>query len=133
MAQYLGTLGPFVAWFSLSLLMAGAFCLIYWKLTPLDEFKLIREGNTSAAVMLFGALVGYALPLASVMVHGANLVDFAIWGAIAAAVQLLVYFAMHLVMRDLTRHIVEDRVSVAIMVASVSLAVGILNAAAQSS
>lgn len=133
MTQYLVTLDAFLQWFGLSIGLLATFSVIYLWATPQHELQLIKEGNISAAICLSGTVLGYVLPLASVMIHGVNIVDFAIWGVIAMLVQLAVYFVMRLAFRDLTRHIIEDRISVSILVASVSLAVGILNAAAQSS
>ena len=92
--------------------------------------RLIRQGNTSAAVCFCGALVGYVLPLASALIHGETLLDFLLWGLVALAVQLVVYFLMRLLVRNLTSYIEEDRIAVAILAATISLCGGMLNAAA---
>lgn len=131
--HYLSTSHAFVEWFGVSLALTLLFALIYLWITPQDEIKLIREGNSAAAVCLSGTLLGYVLPLASVMVHGVDIYDFMIWGGIAMGVQIVTYILVRtLVLRDLTRHIEEGRVSVAIFAATISLTVGVLNAAAQS-
>lgn len=132
MTQYLGSLGPFLQWFTLGLGLLVVFITIYLWTTPHPELQLIREGNVSAAVCLAGTIIGYALPLASAMVHGGNIADFAIWGVIGMVVQMGIYFLVCAAFKDFTRHIIEDRISVAIFAASLSLAGGILNAAAQS-
>ena len=122
----------FLQWFGISLLLFSGFAVVYRYTTPHPEIKLIREGNVSTAVAFGAAMLGYALPLASVMMHGANLVDLTQWGLVAMLVQLAVYFALRLLFRDYTKHIAEDRIATAVFGAFVSIAVGILNAAAQS-
>lgn len=131
MTQYLNTFLPFVAWFGTAVTLMAVFTFVYAKLTPHPEFRLIREGNVSSAVALAGTMLGYVLPLASVMVHGANLLDFIIWAVIAMAVQLLVYFALCRLFKDYSQHLAQDHLPVAILGASVSVVVGIVNAAAQ--
>ncbi len=130
MDKYLSNLPAFVEWWSLAALLTIAFAAIYLWITPQHEMKLIREGNTSAAVCFGGALLGYVLPVGSALAHGETLLDFLLWGLVALAVQLLVYLFMRLLIRDLTRHVEEDRLSVAIFAATISLCGGVLNAAA---
>jgi putative membrane protein len=128
--KYLSTLPAFVEWWSLAVVLTVAFAAIYLWITPQHEMRLIRQGNASAAVCFGGALLGYVLPLASALAHGESLLDFLLWSLIALAVQLLVYGLMRLFIPDLTRHIEEDRMAVAILAALISLCGGILNAAA---
>lgn len=130
MSEYLGAMQAFLQWLALSLGFTGVFVGLYVWITPQHELTLIREGNVSASVCVGGTLLGYVLPLASAMVHGANLLDFTIWAFIAMLVQLAVYLVLRLTFRRLTLSILEDRVSVAVLLACISLATGILNAAA---
>jgi putative membrane protein len=130
MQHYLANLPAFIEWWCLAALLTIAFATIYLWITPQHELQLIREGNASAAVCFCGALLGYVLPVASALAHGENLLDFLVWGLVALVVQLLVYFLMRLLVRDLTRHIEEDRMAVAVFAATISLCGGILNAAA---
>jgi putative membrane protein len=131
MDKYLANLPAFIEWWSLAALLSFAFAAIYLFITPQREMRLIlHQGNVSAAVCFCGALLGYVLPLASALVHGDSLLDFLLWGLVAMLVQILVYFVMRLLIRNLTSYIEEDRIAVAILVATVSLGSGILNAAA---
>lgn len=132
MAPYLTGLPAFAAWLGLSVALLLVFIGLYVTATPPREIKLIREGNVSAAVCLGGAMLGFVLPLASAMVHGANLIDFLVWGLIAALVQMLAYVAIRLIFRRMPEDIIEDRLAIAVMTASVSVSVGVLNAAAMS-
>jgi putative membrane protein len=132
MEKYLGTLPVFIEWWSLAVLLCLLFATVYVWITPQHELKLIREGNASAAVCFCGAMLGYVLPVASALAHGVNLTDFFVWSLVALVVQLLVYFLMRLLIRGLTAHIEANRISVAILAATISVCGGLLNAAAMS-
>ena len=55
----------FLIYFAVALLLFVAFTFVYVIVTPYNEIALIREGNTAAAISLSGAMLGFALPLAS--------------------------------------------------------------------
>jgi putative membrane protein len=102
----------------------------YFWITPQREMALIREGNLAAAISLAGAAIGFVQPLASAIAHSVNLLDLALWGAVAWAVQLLTHFVLRLMIRDLRQQIEADVRSVALFVAVVAACVGAINAAA---
>lgn len=54
----------FLLYFSVSIIFVLAFKFIYVKLTPYDEWHLIKEKqNTAAAIALSGAFLGYCLAI----------------------------------------------------------------------
>lgn len=124
------TLPAFVAYLGLGILYFVAFVVTYIWITPQREMALIREGNLAAAISLGGAMIGFVQPLASAIAHSVSLVDLALWGAVAWAVQLLTHLVLRLVVRDLRGRIEADVRSVALFVALVAACVGTLNAAA---
>jgi putative membrane protein len=124
------TLPAFAAYLGLGILYFVAFVVTYIWITPQREMALIREGNLAAAISLGGAMIGFVQPLASAIAHSVSLVDLALWGAVAWAVQLLTHLALRLVVRDLRGRIEADVRSVALFVALVAACVGTLNAAA---
>ena len=128
-AMQLTTLGSFVAYFAAALVLTGIFILIYVWLTPWHEFALIRAGNAAAALSLGGAVIGFVLPLASVIAHSVSLLDLAVWGVIAMAVQILVFVLARLMDGDLRRRIEAGEVATAGKLAVMALATGILSAA----
>lgn len=130
MFDYLSTLPNFLVYLGTGIALLAAFLCAYVWITPQHELPLIRQGNTSASIVFGGTVLGFALPLASAVAHSVNLVDLALWGAIACAVQAIASLILRLVIRDLRAHIEADRVSVAITMASLKLAMGLLNAAA---
>lgn len=124
--------------FLLAFLVAGlftaAFKVIYQWTTPYDEGKLIREGNVAAALTLGGALLGYILPLVSALNQTFVLVEFAAWAALAAVIQIAAFtLVSKLVMKDIGARIERGEIAAGLYLASISLAVGALNAACMTS
>ena len=120
----------FLIYFAVALLLLVAFTFIYVKVTPYNEIALIREGNTAAAISLSGALLGFALPLASTVANAVNLLDLALFAALATVVQLIVFVFARMLMPGLTESIEGGNVAKATFLAAVSISVGLLNAAA---
>jgi putative membrane protein len=119
----------FLIYLVLALALLAAFSWLYDKVTPYNEMQLIREGNTAAATAYSGAIIGLALPLGSAVAHSVNPVDMVIWGVFSLAVQVLVYFIVRRLLPQLNAHIPEDKVAPALMLAAMSIAAGIINAA----
>lgn len=119
----------FLLYAGLSAVFACAYMGLYLLITPYREMALIKEGNAAAAISLSGSLLGFTLPLASAVYNSVHPWDMMLWGLVAAAVQLLVYVVVRFTMIDVTRHIPEGKVAAGILLAAISLAAGILNAA----
>ena len=66
--------------FAVTLAMLAAGIAIYQLITPYHEMRLIRGGNTAAAVSFAGAIVGMAIPLAICMATSVSIWDIVIWG-----------------------------------------------------
>jgi len=128
--QSLAGLPAFLLYFGLGLALFVLFLAIYSAVTPYKEFKLIREGNLAASISLAGATLGFVLPLASAIAHSVGIVDMIIWGLIALVTQLVVYFVVGRVVPHFGEAISAGKVAPATLLASVSVAVGLLNAAA---
>ena len=119
----------FLVYLVLALLLLAAFAWLYHKVTPYDELQLIRDGNSAAAIAYSGAIIGLALPLGSAVAHSVNPVDMVIWGVLSLAVQVLVYFLVRRLLPHLNNDIPGNKVAPATLLAAISLAAGILNAA----
>ena len=120
--------------FLLAFVAAGLFTvvfkLIYQWVTPYDEAKLIREGNVAAALALGGALVGYVLPLASALSNTVSLLEFCAWAALAGVIQIAAFTLVRiLAMKDVSARIENGEIAAGVYLLSISLAVGVLNAA----
>jgi putative membrane protein len=122
-------LPAFLTYFAIAIVLLLLFAVIYTRLTAHDEFALIRQGKSAAAVALGGSLVAFVLPLCSAIVHSVSLVDFVIWGLIAMAIQIATFFAVRILLPDLSRRISNDEMAAGLFVALTSIAVGAINAA----
>lgn len=125
----IGGLPAFLLYLATSLTMLVLFLAIYTWITPYRELSLIREGNVAAAASLAGTIIGFAIPLAHAVAQSVSLGDMAVWGLIALAVQLLVFFAVTRLIPDIARDIPAGKLAPGILLGALSLATGILNAA----
>jgi putative membrane protein len=125
----LSTFPNFLLYFAVGAAMIALFLLLYVNLTPQREIRLIRGGNSAAAVALTGSLIGFVIPLASVIAHSAGLVDLVVWGIVALVVQLGGFLAARMVLPNLPEAIQRGNHADAIFLAGLALALGILDAA----
>lgn len=102
----------------------------YLWLTPHREMALIRDGNQAAAISLGGAALGLAIPMAFCLSASINVWDIIVWGAVTLLVQIVAFRAVDLALRDLPKRIERDERPAAIFLASIKIAVALLNAAA---
>jgi len=119
----------FLGYFGVSILLFATFLAAHSLITHIKEWDLIRAGNTAAALSLGGAMIGFALPLASAINHSAGLADMVVTAAVASAVQLLCFAAMRLLRRDASAALVRGDMAEGILLAAVSVVLGMLNAA----
>ena len=125
----LSTFPSFLAYFVTGGVLTAIFVVLYANLTPQRDIALIRGGNSAAAIVLVGALIGFELPLASVIAHSVGLIDLIVWGIIALVVQLGGFITARLVLPHLPQAIIDGNIADAIFLAGLSLALGILTAA----
>ena len=122
----------FLAYLAVSLAYLAAFVAIYIRVTPYAEMRLIREGNMAASFSLSGSILGFIVPLASAIQHSVSLVDMAIWGLIAMAVQIAAFVVVKICIPSITRDIPEGKGAQGFFLGALSLGVGLLNAACMS-
>jgi len=123
-------IGAHMLYFIVSIVIVVVFIAIYTAITPYREIDLIRHGNTAAAVSLGGAIIGYSIPLAYAVAQSGSIVDMLTWSCVALVAQLIAYAITRLLMPHLTADVNEGKLAPAIFLAAISIAIGILNAAA---
>jgi putative membrane protein len=123
----------FLVYLGVSLAYLALFVALYIRVTPYREMQLIREGNMAASFSLSGAILGFIVPLASAITHSVSLIDMAIWGLIAMAVQIAAFVVVKICIPSITRDIPENKGAQGFFLGSLSLGVGLLNAACMSS
>jgi putative membrane protein len=127
--QSVAGLPAFLAYFCTALIAVTLYLFVYTRVTPHDEFQLIRDNVPGAAISLGLSLLGFALPVVSAMTHAANILDCLIWSLIALIVQIAVYFIVKIPVPDLSKRIAGGELAPAIWLGLSSLAAGALNAA----
>ena len=124
-AQYLLYLQYMLA----ALALLALFCTLYVKITPVRELHLIKNGNLACALSFGGTTVGFCLPLASSISHSVGFADFLLWAVAAGVLQIAVYFAAERLIPQAADELASNNVAVGALFGSLSVAVGLLNAA----
>lgn len=125
-------IGSFALYFLAAIVAEAVFLVVYMGVTRHNEIRLIKEGNVAASVSLAGAVVGFTLPLASVVIHSVSLLDMAVWSVVALVVQVVLFLLADRLLRGLSQKIEENNVAAGITLAASALAIGIINAASMS-
>lgn len=127
----LAGLPSFLLYFFFSLGLLLAFKFVYVRITPHDEWNLVKnEKNIAAAIGFIGAMIGFSLALASAISHSVSLGDFVIWGVVALFAQTVAFAIVRFIfMPRIVERINDNEVSAGIILGGVSVAVGVLNAA----
>lgn len=111
------------------LIMVGLFAAVYVRFTPFHEMPLIRRGCTAAALSLAGAIVGFSLTVASSILHNDHYLMFVAWGTLAAVVQMAAYLLIERSLPEMKAAIEANNVAMGALMGTVSLVVGVINAA----
>lgn len=119
----------FLAYFGSAVILMVLFGWVYIQVTPYREITLIRDGNVAAAIAFSGAVLGYAMPVASVIAHSVSLLDMVVWSVVALLVQIAVYVAARIIMPGIVSDIPNNRPAPAVLLAVMSIIAGLLNAA----
>ncbi|MDB5808124.1 MAG: hypothetical protein JWN94_246 [Betaproteobacteria bacterium] len=119
-------------YFAIALVAIALFVAIYTAITPHWEIRLIRQGNTAAAISLGGAILGYTFPLAQSVAQAGSIGDMLLWSGVALIAQLIAYGITRLILPQLSADVNAGKIAPAIFLAALSIAIGILNAAAMS-
>lgn len=127
-------LGNFAIYFVISVALLFVFKFIFTAITPHDEWQLVKEEKNVAAALGFGgSMVGFSIALAGAVSNSANLIDFVVWGFVAIVAQGLAFALLRFTfMPKIVQRIEDNEVSAGIMLAAMSISVGLLNAACMS-
>ena len=129
LGNFLTNLSDFLIFFLAAVALTLVFVLIYTRVTRHNEISLIKEKSMAAALAFSGSLIGFALPLASTMIHSVTVLEMVLWGLVALIVQLLVYQLIRLPMPRISERIEANEIAAGTWLGSCSLVAGILNAA----
>src|SRR3954463_2211890 len=113
---------------TLALLAVGIVC--YMMVTPFSEWRLVRQGNVAAGIVVAGTLVALAIPLAATLAASALTLDILLWGLVALGIQLATFVAATMMIRNLRAMIESGNVAAALVLIGIQVAVALLNAGA---
>jgi putative membrane protein len=116
--------------FAATLVLLGIGMACYVVITPFHEWRLMREGNVAAGVVIAGTLVALALPLAATLATSVLVLDIVLWGLVALVIQLLTFVVATAVIRGLRGMIEAGNVAAALVLIGIQIAVALLNAGA---
>lgn len=105
------------------------FIFIYIRITPYAEIKLIREGNTAAAISLGGAIIGFCIPLHKSIAQSMAALDLLIWATIALTVQIIAFLIFIKLLPTFASKVQEGNVAKATLLAAIAIAIGMINSA----
>ena len=120
----------FGIYFGMGLGFMLLYLLLYLYATPHREITLIRGDNLPAAVVLAGALLGFALPLATALRVASGVLGVAAWAFIALVAQLAAYAMVAVLLKDFPRRINRGEMAAAVLAAAIHVSVGLVNSAA---
>ena len=120
----------FATYFGMGLGFMALYVVLYLYATPHREITLIRGDNLPAAVVLAGAVLGFALPLASALRIADGLLVVAAWACVALFSQLVAYALVAILLRQFSKRINRGEMAAAVLAAAIHVSVGLLNSAA---
>src|SRR4029077_5101361 len=112
--QSLAGLPAFLVYFCTGVIAVVAYLFVYTRVTPHNEFQLIRDNDPAAAIALGLSLLGFTLPVVSAIAHSANVVDCLVWSLVALLVQVIVYYLVRIPVPNLSQRIAEGQMAPAI-------------------
>jgi len=115
---------------AIALAMLALGVVVYVWMTPWEDLKLVREGNTAAGVALGGLILGLGIPIAACIPGAINHWDILFWGLIALVLQIVTFKVVDLILSGLPERIKAGEVGSAVVLTSTKLAVAVIVAAA---
>jgi len=122
-------LPDFLLFFGVAMALTALYLFLYTRSTTHNEFELIRQNNVAAAASLGLSLTGFALPLSSAIVNSRTIVDLLVYGMVAIAIQIFVYWLVRMLLQNLSQRIASGEVASALFLGAASLAAGVVTAA----
>lgn len=119
----------FCTYFFIGAVMIAVFLFVYTRITPHNEWQLIKNNNLAAALAFSGSIFGYVIPLSSAAINAVSIPDYLIWGVIALVVQILIYGSVRLYIPNLSEKIVNRNLAAGLFMGTAATAGGVFNAA----
>ncbi len=115
---------------AVTLVLLAAGVVVYTRITPFDEARLVADGNPAGGLTLGGSIVALAIPLAATLATSTVILDIILWGVVAVILQLVAFAVATLLIRDLRGKIEGGNVASATTLVGIQIGVALINAAA---
>jgi len=125
---YLYQLLAFLTYFGTAVLIIIVYLILYMWVTPHNEIALIKNNNNAAAVAATGSLIGFSLPLATIIEQSGTVLDCIVWGTVAIVVQIIVFYLVRLPFPKISERIEKSEIASGVWLGGASLLGGIINA-----
>lgn len=102
--------------------MVIVFLSIRSKVTPHNEWQLIRNSNTAASLAFSGTLLGYIILLSSAAINAISTLDYLAWGGVALVIQLVIYGGARLYMPALNGKVINHSTATGLFMGTTALA-----------
>jgi putative membrane protein len=87
----------FLSYAGVGLLMMLIGLALFELTTKNEKFKMIGQGNTTAAMVIGGKMLGLAVVIGSAIANSISLVDMVIWGTIGIIFQIIAHLLAEVV------------------------------------
>ncbi|MFP7494383.1 DUF350 domain-containing protein [Terribacillus saccharophilus] len=116
----------FISYLGAAIVLLAIGTALFEITTKAKEFKLITQGNQTAALVLGGKVVGLALVLGSSIAHSISMIDMVIWGAVGIISQIILYYIAELatVRFSINKAVEDDNKAIGILMFLLSLSLG---------
>jgi putative membrane protein len=119
----LQAIGYFLGYAFSMMVALGIFGKIYQMFTPYCEYDEIQEGKMAPALALCGALLGFTIPMVTVVHYGLNYIDCLIWVIVTGFVQLVLFRVLYWI---IPMKIDSDNKAIALVYATMAVCVGLI-------
>lgn len=101
---------------------------IFELITPFNDREEMKNGNSAVAIQFAGKIVGLSIVMFSSIYHNSSLLAAVVWGILGFILMLIGYFVFEFLTPafKVDHEIQNGNKSVAIVAASISLAIGII-------
>lgn len=121
----LASMGNYLIYAVLGILLLAVFTRIYTWSTPYNEFEEMRKNKKAPAFALGGAMLGFTFPILSMSLYGINTVDFLLWAVVGGLTQVALFKILYwFIPMDLD----SDNQAIGIFYAFVAICIGLINA-----
>ena len=115
---------------ALAIVIVGT--ILYVWMTPWEDLRLVREGNTAAGIALGGIILGLGIPVAACIPGAINVWDILFWGVVTLILQMITFKVLDLILSGLPERIEAGEIGAAVVVTAAKLVVAAVVAAAVS-